>query len=716
MRETERRPAPGSTSKSSVGWSPLVQRGISGTPQPLPFLDRIQHSFGSYDITSARAHVDGAAAEGANALHANAFTSGDDVAFARTPTLRVAAHEATHVLQQRAGIQLEGGVGKTGDRHEQQANEAAQRVTEGRSSEDLFDFGNVSVFAPRPQIQKDDPATQPATQPTTQPAQPGTTPTPVPTPAPKPLRYERITFTGLKSPDPALDLATLKTALAPKYKSVTAKGWPITAPKETALFMYYVLWGVQGRQYWGSEIDVIAPIAWPAKAGDPPPMARVTVRINHDGDAEAELIASGAQPASTLTTVAAATTTLKAPPYEFADVKDDGTATWTDADISDVVAAVALLPADDKKALKGVELIRVKDLAGGYSGEFSIGGGLSGPGSTIITNLPWLKLADKAFNKNAVQFFGGALGTVPASFQTILHEVGHAVEKQTYRVAYEDYLKAAVASNTARIPVEDARKEANKFAKEYEKVKTEKKPGYEEELEKIMTKYTPAKAKYDTAKAKYDPLQTKTDLKRATKEKKQVDRTKVVVPLETDASNKRTVASTALATAKTAIAALQPAEITDSKAYADAVGATAAAIDTFVKDAAKKDADIEALEKIVLDQMKKRDDERTALAKTIPAHPALTALSLVAGAQDEWFLAARTAARAPERTLRVQKFVDLVTAKKIEPFTSYAKENWPHKPQEFYAEAYSLWLVDPQFLQDNYPDVYNFFQSGAYRI
>jgi len=63
----------------------------------------------------------------------------------------------------------------------------------------------------------------------------------------------------------------------------------------------------------------------------------------------------------------------------------------------------------------------------------------------------------------------------------------------------------------------------------------------------------------------------------------------------------------------------------------------------------------------------------------------------------------------------VQKFVDLVTAKKILPFTNYAKENWPFNPDEFYAEAYALWLTDPEFLSTNYSDVYNFFQTGDYR-
>jgi len=46
--------------------------------------------------------------------------------------------------------------------------------------------------------------------------------------------------------------------------------------------------------------------------------------------------------------------------------------------------------------------------------------------------------------------------------------------------------------------------------------------------------------------------------------------------------------------------------------------------------------------------------------------------------------------------------------------TKYAQGNWPDKPEEFYAETYSLWLIEPDFLKSNYPDLFNFFDSGDY--
>jgi hypothetical protein len=83
--------------------------------------------------------------------------------------------------------------------------------------------------------------------------------------------------------------------------------------------------------------------------------------------------------------------------------------------------------------------------------------------------------------------------------------------------------------------------------------------------------------------------------------------------------------------------------------------------------------------------------------------------------QDEWFESERKLARGRQRTGRLQKFMDLVIANNIRPFTKYSDENWPVKPEEFYAEAYSLWLVDPDYLKTNYKVVYDFFEKGDYR-
>src|SRR5687768_4113437 len=82
--------------------------GVSGGGGSLPFAEKIQSSFGSHDISGVRAHTGTAAAEANASLGAQAYAKGSDIAFAGTPDLHTAAHEAAHVVQQRAGVHLKG--------------------------------------------------------------------------------------------------------------------------------------------------------------------------------------------------------------------------------------------------------------------------------------------------------------------------------------------------------------------------------------------------------------------------------------------------------------------------------------------------------------------------------------------------------------------------------------------------------------------------------
>src|SRR5262245_60703632 len=112
--------------------------GISGPGGALPHLDHIQRSFGRHDVSGIQSHQDDRAAEGARAMGATAFATGNHVAFAGAPSLHTAAHEAAHIVQQRAGVQLSGGVGRSGDAYEQHADQVADLVVKGESSEALL--------------------------------------------------------------------------------------------------------------------------------------------------------------------------------------------------------------------------------------------------------------------------------------------------------------------------------------------------------------------------------------------------------------------------------------------------------------------------------------------------------------------------------------------------------------------------------------------------
>ena len=115
--------------------------GTSGPSGSLPHLETIQQSFGRHDVTNVQAFTGASATAGAQAMNAAAFTMGNRIAFAGEASLRTAAHEAAHHVQQRAGVQLSGGVGQVGDKYERHADAVAELVTQGRSAEALLSAG-----------------------------------------------------------------------------------------------------------------------------------------------------------------------------------------------------------------------------------------------------------------------------------------------------------------------------------------------------------------------------------------------------------------------------------------------------------------------------------------------------------------------------------------------------------------------------------------------
>ena len=117
----------------------LAEQGTRGLGGAVPHADAIQRSFGHHDISGVRAHVGGAAAEASQAMGARAYASGDQVAFAAAPDLHLAAHEVAHVVQQRGGVRLAGGVGAAGDEYERHADAVADLVVQGKSAQGLLD-------------------------------------------------------------------------------------------------------------------------------------------------------------------------------------------------------------------------------------------------------------------------------------------------------------------------------------------------------------------------------------------------------------------------------------------------------------------------------------------------------------------------------------------------------------------------------------------------
>ena len=134
--------------------------GVAGSSSTMPYRGEIQAAFGRHDVGTIDAHVGGAAADAAAAIGAEAYAAGERIAFAGPPDLHTAAHEAAHVVQQRGGVELAGGVGRAGDAYERHADAVADRVVAGRSAEALLDQMAGGSRAAAVQLRSDDATVQ----------------------------------------------------------------------------------------------------------------------------------------------------------------------------------------------------------------------------------------------------------------------------------------------------------------------------------------------------------------------------------------------------------------------------------------------------------------------------------------------------------------------------------------------------------------------------
>jgi hypothetical protein len=131
----------------------IAAAGVQGAGHKLPYYDRIQASFGDHDLSNVQAYTDSAAAKANANMGAHAYATGNKIAFAGTPSLHTAAHEAAHVIQQRAGVHLKSGVGEVGDTYERQADMVADAVSKGKSSELLLNtYSDIEVKEPQLKI------------------------------------------------------------------------------------------------------------------------------------------------------------------------------------------------------------------------------------------------------------------------------------------------------------------------------------------------------------------------------------------------------------------------------------------------------------------------------------------------------------------------------------------------------------------------------------
>ena len=408
---------------------------------------------------------------------------------------------------------------------------------------------------------------------------PGATAVSSPPSTPAPLKYD-FRAHPLKPLPAGSTLADIKLELKKKIdageiKSATAIG--VTAGSTEEIFVLYALSNLAEKTRWRTEADLVTAIGWPAKAGDPEPQGRVTVRIDDQGAASAELVAAGPVPEPPQMTVAAGSAKLKTD-YQFASVRDDGSVRWTDAEISDVVAALALVPGPDKLALKGVELIRVQTLPDSAIALFSGGGGVAKE-ATKITKVPSLQLSNRAFPATAVRFVGGKPKTLPetfpATFHTILHEIGHAVESAVYRTANAAYDEAIIESHKKGIALNESaaayEKAKGDYAVLYQQYEAAKKAG-DTKLENSLAAQLLALNKTMDTLVKTNKAQSVENKKAEAAEKTKeagVAKTRVppavVAPFKADAAREKSTADAALNAARVTLKTMSAPDVSGQR-------------------------------------------------------------------------------------------------------------------------------------------------------
>jgi len=136
-----------------TGVHAAAERGKAGGGGKLPHGDAIQQSFGRHDVSDVQSPSGGTAREATQSMGANAYATGNHVVLgAGGQDLHTVAHEAAHVVQQRGGVSLAGGVGRANDKYERQADAVADLVVQGKSAEPLL--GGTVGATPKRAIQR----------------------------------------------------------------------------------------------------------------------------------------------------------------------------------------------------------------------------------------------------------------------------------------------------------------------------------------------------------------------------------------------------------------------------------------------------------------------------------------------------------------------------------------------------------------------------------
>jgi hypothetical protein len=402
---------------------------------------------------------------------------------------------------------------------------------------------------------------------------------------------------------------------------------------------------------------------------------------------------------------------------------EDGSSAFNAAELDLVEKALAGLPVADKDAVKGAKIVRVTSLGADTAGRYSNKQSYDESGST---DEQIIELSDKAF------------GTAPAaeSIRLITHEVGHAIASKPIRTAMSEEIKAGIKSNKLVEESNTAVGEFNISNDEYnvaveayntaleeyksaskgtdkDAIKTAKEDlaAKKAVMDKLSTSRTSKEQVFNAKKAASEAQKKDVAVKAAATKSKIAN----IDDLKKDAAAKLTTMEAAYASAGSTLN-MDNAESAD---YRASVKSTQEAVKKFNDENVTADVDeatAEVAKSEVDNAIKERNDKKDALNKANPKNTVTSSVAALEATQDSFFKAAVLVAFNKSMNLAVRKFYDFVIKNNISPaLTPYAEKNWPHKPEEFYAEAYSFFVTKPKELETYSKALYDWFKAGNYK-
>ena len=271
--------------------------------------------------------------------------------------------------------------------------------------------------------------------------------------------YSREAVT-LPAPPAGVSPKGLRDLLDAKVKAGDITGYSISGvkagePEEPFLLNAILVLATTKR--WGSEMDLITPIGGKADG-------EVTVRFDAAGKADAQLVGkAGPVVPAAFATVKDASAALVAK-YKLTKVDSEHGKAWSPEDLNKVYAAWGRLSGAEAAALEGYALIRTDKLS--LHGE-DVGGLTShsdelATGATQVKHTREIRFADSTFAEDARSFIGGAGDAAPSSFETLIHETGHAIESKAFDDLNAVAAKDSAGANQGLIDAHTAQVAANK--------------------------------------------------------------------------------------------------------------------------------------------------------------------------------------------------------------------------------------------------------------